>query len=60
MKKDDLFKLLLLIILGLFLFTYYNQSQIGRFQFRNESSRTVIDTKTGSVYIGGKLEHSIR
>ena len=60
MKDNNLFRIALLIILVGFLFVYYQNSQIGRYQFRDESHRTVIDTKTGKVYSTGKLQFSIK
>lgn len=35
------------------------QSEIGRYQLYNGSGRVVIDTKTGSVYSGGKINFKI-
>ncbi len=46
----DLFKLLLVVFISIFLYVYYESSGIGRFQF--DSSRTaIIDTKTGQTYM---------
>ncbi len=45
----DLFKLFIIIFFGIFLYIYYENSDIGRFQL--ESNRgAIIDTKTGQTY----------
>ena len=57
MKKINYFKMGLLLLGIIFLFIYYQNSQIGRYQFKKDSINTVIDTKTGNVYDGRSLEY---
>lgn len=45
----DLFKILLIILLGGFLYLYQQNSNIGRFQLAGDGY-SVIDTKTGETY----------
>lgn len=46
----DYFKILLLIIISIFLYLYYQNLGIGRFQNIGDDGILVIDTKTGQVY----------
>jgi len=48
---DNLFKALLIIILGAFLYLYYVNSENERYiQHTGESPFAVLDTKTGKIY----------
>jgi hypothetical protein len=47
---DNLFKALLIIILGGFLYLYYNNSDNNRFQHIPQAGIALLDTKTGKIY----------
>jgi len=55
---DNLFKALLIIILGAFLYLYYENTESGR--YINVSGIRILDTKTGKVFVyneyGGTLK----
>lgn len=44
----DLFKIFMIILLGMFLYLYYQNSSIGRFQTHREGF--ILDTKTGEIF----------
>jgi len=50
---NNLFKALLIIILGAFLYLYYQNSNNGRYIPYGGKSSNLLDTKTGKVYYGG-------
>ncbi len=45
----DLFKLCFIIALGIFLYLYYQNSMIGRFQYSMDGR--ILDTKTGETFM---------
>jgi hypothetical protein len=48
--KFDFFKIIIVILLGIFIYLYDKNSDVGRFQL--ESNRgAIIDTKTGQTYL---------
>ena len=49
-KKQDYFKISILIILILFLIVFKNLSEIGRYAEFGGEGRLIIDTKTGKIY----------
>jgi len=56
---DNLFKALLIIILGAFLYLYYENSDNNRYQNMSRpdavSTIRLLDTKTGKVYMYGSV-----
>jgi len=49
---DNLFKALLIIVLGAFLYLYYINSDNGRYRFiYKDLAKVLLDSKTGTMYI---------
>ncbi len=46
----DLFKIMIVILAGGFLFLFYQYSQNGRYQNYKETNRYILDTRTGKIY----------
>jgi hypothetical protein len=57
MKDNKIFKLTILLLGLAFLYVYYHQSQIGRYQ--GAGNHILYDTKTGKIYQSGELEYEI-
>ena len=49
--KTDLFKILFLIAVIYFVYSYKENSKIGRFMPIGATNSSVLDTKNGSVYV---------
>ena len=59
MRKIKFLKIGWLILGDIAVYIYYQQSEIGRYQLKEESSSTILDTKTGSIYFSGKLKYEV-
>jgi len=61
LDMDNLFKALLIIILLAFLYLYYENSNNGRYiNYRPASGLSVLDTKTGKLYVYNSEKNKIK